>query len=164
VKSGIRKTYDFKSVGELSLDEVKRNEVENPPFDFPIGIKTPLAFTEEVGGFLKMHRTVMDQVADNFRNLVMTNHGDRLGHFDFGANLRELAFELGSSGVDEAAMRRIARTTEKYMPYVQLDSFEPFIDHQDNEHVAKIGVKIRYSVPSLSAGQKALEVLLYVAG
>ena len=164
MKSGNRKKYDFKSVGELSLDEADRSKNTFPPLDFPIGIKTPLSYTDEAGGFVKMHRVMIDQVADIFRNLIMTNHGDRLGHYDFGANLSELAFELGSDDADSAAMRRIMKATEKYMPYVQLDSFEPFVDHQDNEHVAKIGVRIMYSVPDLSVGQRALEVLLYVAG
>jgi phage baseplate assembly protein W len=94
----------------------------------------------------------------------MTNHGDRVGLYDFGANLSELSFELGSDEVDTMAMRRISTAAEKYMPYIQLDSFEPFVDHKDNKNVGKIGVRITYSIPSLAIGQKQIEALLYVAG
>jgi phage baseplate assembly protein W len=164
VKSGNRKTYDFKSVGKLALEEEQRSVSESPPLDFPIGIKTPLSYTDEVGGFVKMHRKLEDQIADNFRNLLVTNHGDRLGHYNFGANLSELTFELGADNADTAAMRRITKAAKKYMPYIQLDSFEPFIDHLDNEHIGKIGIRVIYSVPSISVGQKSIEVLLYIAG
>ena len=50
------------------------------------------------------------------------------------------------------------------MPFIQLDDFEPFIKRDDNEHVAKIGVRVTYSVPSISLPKNAVEVILYVAG
>ena len=39
----------------------------------------------------------------NFRNMLMTNHGERLGRFDYGANLLPLAFELATEDGDEEA-------------------------------------------------------------
>ena len=164
MKSGIQKSYSFKSVGNLKEDEDKVTRKRRSAFKAPIGIKTPIEFTFNVGGLFKMHTSLAKQIADNFRNMIMTNHGERLGHYEFGANLAELSFELGNEDIDSTAMRRIARTTSKYMPFIQLDDFEPFIKRDDNEHVAKIGVRVTYSVPSISLPKNAVEVILYVAG
>jgi len=162
--SGNRKKYDFKSVGELSSDIEEEKNNKRGLFDLPVGIKTPVEFGTDKDGLFKMHRHLKDQISDNFRNLILTNHGERVGHYDFGANLTELTFELGTDNIDATAMRRIAKAVGKYMPFVQLDSFEPFTEHKDNEHVARIGVRISYSVPRLAFPTRAIELTLYTAG
>ena len=157
-----RVVYDFKSVGERVDQEVATAAalVQAPK---PIGIKTPMELGINTGLF-RMHNVLVDQVRDNLRNLVMTNHGERVGHFDFGANLLPLVFELGSTDFDSEAIRRIKAATSKYMPYVNLKTFSPLVDRLDNEHVAKVGVRVVYTIPKLGAGEYALEVVLYVGG
>jgi phage baseplate assembly protein W len=160
-----RKTYDFKSVGELDLDvsdRARQNRID--AVSLPIGIKTPLQLSPEADTLFKMNTRLLDQVSDNLRNLIMTNHGERLGFYDFGANLMELCFELGSEGADKAAIHRIRKAVSKYMPFVTLETFEPIVDRYDNEHTAKIGVRVTYSVPRLTQKKKQIEVILYVAG
>lgn len=155
-----RKVYSFKSVGELDVDN--RQNSETVKVKVPIGIATPVALG--TNSLLKMHTAQLNVIADNFRNMLMTNHGDRLGFYDFGANLEELTFELGSESADAEATKRIARTTSKYMPYVSLDTFEPFVEKFDNQHTGKVGIRVTYTVPKISSDVKAVEVLLYVAG
>lgn len=155
-----RKVYSFKSVGELESEN--RQNDQTVKVKLPIGIATPVALGSN--SLLKMHTAQLSVIADNFRNMLMTNHGGRLGFFDFGANLEELTFELGSESADAEATRRIAKTTEKYMPYVSLDTFEPFIEKFDNQHTGKVGIRVTYTVPKISNELKAVEVLLYVAG
>lgn len=161
----LRKKYDFSSVGELQEDLDKsrsaRLEAER---QIPYGIKVPLELGSDSDGILKMHYSSDDALADNFRNMVMTNHGERLGLYDFGANLAELAFELGTDEFDTEAIRRIRRTTEKYMPYIQLITFEPLVDRNDNKEVAKVGVRITYKVNALSPKDRAIEAIVFVAG
>lgn len=161
----VRKKYDFSSVGELKedLDKSRQNSATNRQ-QIPYGVKVPLELGSDSGGLLKMHYSADDALADNFRNMVMTNHGDRLGLYDFGANLTELAFELGSDDFDAEAIRRIRRTTEKYMPYIQLLTFEPLVDRNDNKEVAKVGVRITYKVSALSQKERAIEAIVYAAG
>ena len=155
------KKYSFQGVGELDID-IKHREAAAEVENLPIGIKTPMELGSDQS-FLKMHKTFPDAIADNFRNMVMTNHGERLGHYDFGGNLLELAFEIGSDKGDTEAIRRIARTTKKYMPFVTLDSFEPFIQ-RDGDKIAQIGVRVTYSVPQVEKKLRAIEVLIYAAG
>ena len=50
----------------------------------------------------KMHFNSIDQVHDNLRNLILTNNGDRLGRYNFGANLQPILTEkLSKESFDE---------------------------------------------------------------
>ena len=84
--SNYAKKYSFQSVGELDVD-FQANESAAESENLPIGIKTPMSFGGDEG-LLKMHKTYPDALADNFRNMIMTNYGERLGHYDFGGNLQ----------------------------------------------------------------------------
>ena len=161
MKSGIRKTYNFKSVGETR--EKKKTRAEALLEQFPIGFKTPLSLGDKSDIF-DMHESLSNQVSDNFRNMLQTNHGERLGMFDFGANLSPLAFELTSDVGTEDAIRRIKETTSKYMPYIDLQTFESFTEHSDNKEVAKIGIRVTYNIPSIRVNGKILELIIYTAG
>ena len=161
----VRKKYDFSSVGELKEDlDKSRSQSASDRAQIPVGIRLPAALGESSDGLLRMHYSVDEALADNFRNMVMTNHGERLGLYDFGANLAELAFELGTDEFDAEAIRRIRRTTEKYMPFIQLLTFEPLVDRNDNKEVAKVGVRITYKVSALSQRERVIEAIVFVAG
>lgn len=157
-----RKVYDFKSVGNTELDLQQEAEVSTPTN--PIGIATPLQFGTNSDGLFKMHYNVLDQIKDNLKNLLLTNHGERMGLYDFGANLLPLTFELGNEEFDFIAVTRIRKAVEKYMPFIELQTFEPFTNHFDNREVAKVGFKIKYAIPSLNIFEQGIEVTLYVAG
>jgi hypothetical protein len=50
------------------------------------------------------------------------------------------------------------------MPFVALGTFEPVIDHYDNKQVAKVGVKLTYSVPRVKIKERGLEIIIFSAG
>ena len=160
----IRKSYDFKSVGRLEPEF--RSSLIDTTESVPIGFKTPLEMASiATGGPFRMRTDLAAQIKDNFRNMIATNHGDRLMLHDFGANLAELAFELGAENTDIMAINRIRRTTEKYMPFVQLQTFEPIKrTNEATNGVAVVGVRVIYSVPSLRVREQAVEVIIYTAG
>lgn len=156
-----RKSYSFKSVG---VQEEDTKTVVDRAQKLPIGIKTPIQISSEAGGLFSMHKDIDKQLSDNLRNLLLTNHGERLGYYDFGANLRPLVFDLGTDEADQEAIRRIKRTTNKYMPFISLEGFQVFVDRKDNKAVAKVGVQITYKIPRLDAALRSLEVMLYMGG
>lgn len=164
LKEGNLKVYDFSHVGELNTDFETRRQKERNERLVPVGIKTPIQFATRQDDTFKMHDNVVSQIKDNFRNLLQTNHGERLGLFDFGANLSELCFDFGDETTDGEAMRRILRTTQKYMPFVVLKSFSPFTERSNNQHTAKIGVRLTYDIPALNSIDNRIEVILHVAG
>lgn len=150
--------YDFSSVGELQTSYERRNS--SVQATTPIGIKTPLEAGSNVDGLFKMHHNVEDTISDNLKNLILTNHGERLFRQDFGANLRELAFELGTEDGDFEAINRIRIAVRKYLPFVNLQTFESFTIASTISEPSKVGIRITYNVPGFSTKQKMIEVLI----
>lgn len=159
------KVYDFQSVGEDITSYRENRRLEQYPA-VPIGIRTPMELATAEGGLFVMNKTVKDQIKDNFKNLLLTNHGERLGMYDYGANLQELTMELGDENFDSEAVKRIRTSVHKYMPYLSLDTFEPVIlREQDTESgISKISIRVSYSIPLAKSGPQAIEVILYTAG
>ena len=156
------KSYSFKSVGITPQEAADLANIL--PNERPIGIVTPIQLGTGNDGLFLMHKKLFNQISDNLRNLISTDHGERVGLYDFGANLGPIGFNIGNEDTDSEAIRRIGTAVGKYMPYVNLQTFEPFIDHFNNDVVAKIGVRVTFSVPSLGPSIRALDVLLYCAG
>ena len=157
-----KRVYSFKSVGVTDQDKKERNQSRR--VNDPIGIVTPMRLSSTHSDLFEMHTDLSKQIRDNFRNMLATNHGDRMMIYDFGANLLPLAFELGAENIDTEALRRISNTTEKYMPYVSLETFETFNRPSDDGSIAQIGVSVTYSVPSIQVFNQRVDALIYAAG
>lgn len=152
-------TYSFKSVGRTSTTQA--NETPDQSL-IPIGIKTPLrpGTTE---GIWAMNFDLADQVHDNLRNLILTNWGERLGNFDFGANLKELTTELVSiDDFEGEAIVRIKDAVGRWMPYVVLQNFVGKTQHEGNQKIGIINFQVTYDIPVLQVQQRALDISLYV--
>lgn len=153
-------TYSFKSSGKTK--EQQALEQLNASL-IPFGIKTPMQLGSNSEGILSMNYNLADQFADNLRNLLLTNHGERLGLYDFGANLRSLTTEFVSQeDFDSQAIDRIRAAVEKWMPFVSLGTFESVIDRTENDSTAVIKINITYSVPAIEDINRALQIVLYV--
>ena len=157
-----RKVYDFSSVGE-TVEQREKRVLTSPLVDVPIGIKTPVELSTDNSTLFKMHTIMIKQIRDNFRNMLATNHGDRMMLCDFGANLMPLAFELGSTGVDGEALKRITATTRKYMPYVNLKTFEPVRQLSEDGSLARVGVRVSFTVPLISTEEQMVEAIIMAA-
>lgn len=150
-------SISFKSVGDLSSNP----RSQQPPQPKPVGILTPVKVTRKLGGPFDMSISVLDQMVDNFRNMLLTNQGERLALFDFGANLRSLFAErLSQADYDEQAMILIKKTTERYMPYISLDSFESQVVQTDDQGISKVKIRVDFSIPRISTTKKAIEVTI----
>ncbi len=151
----------FKNVG---IREFQTQNVKTTPQSIlPIGIKTPVQFGGNGEGLFAMHTNIQDVVHDNLRNLLLSNFGERLVHYNFGTNLRPLVADFSSKeNFDQEAMIRINTAVAKWMPFVSLVGFDSRPEFIDNNYTGKIVVLVVYSVPQLGLIEKALEVLLYV--
>jgi len=158
--------YDFNSVGVQTSDP-RFSRVSDSR---PIGIQTPLSLDRSGGSPLTMHFSVYSQIKDNLRNLILTNHGDRIGRYGFGGNILELCSEFTSKkSFDSEAMIRIKTAVAKSMPYVELSTFESEInsipeDPAKPDGMALISIKLVYSVPKLRSSNNVLEFILYIMG
>lgn len=156
------KVYDFASVGQ-TLDQYKESLVSLAP-NKPIGIATPIRMSSANSSLLQMHTNLGLQIKDNLRNMLATNHGERLMLGDYGGNLLPLAYELGTESADTAAVARISATVNKYMPYVSLITFEPIRETSLDGALARVGVRVQFNVPSLSIGEQTVEAMVLSVG
>lgn len=149
--------YSFRSVGKTREQQVIEQLVKSPT---PVGIKTPLRLGRD--NIFEATYSLADQVHDNLRNLILTNWGERLGLYNFGANLRPLVTELVSQNdFDAQAIERINAAVNRWMSYVSLETFESNTDHLSNTNTAIITITITYSVPTLDVSKRGLTVTLY---
>jgi phage baseplate assembly protein W len=157
------RVYSFKSSGEFPSNVNERTS-QQVRLDPPIGIKTPLQLGEGSDGLLKMHRDLPATIGDNLKNLLLTNKGERLMDYNFGANLKELCFELGTEEADAEAINRIRTAVGRYLPFVSLETFEPINETDINGELAKVGINITYKIPVVSQDARRVEVILYTVG
>lgn len=152
-------TYSFKSSGKTSDQQISERVQKSPT---PFGIKTPLALGSS-DGILAMNYSLADQFSDNLRNLLLTNWGERLGLYDFGANLKPLTTEFVSQDdFDNEAITRIQSAVQRWMPFIDLEDFSSSVDRNENINTAIIRVSITYNIPALNVFKKGLQISLYV--
>ena len=152
-------TISFKSVGVTKQSQQSSAQSAAP---LPIGIKTPLQLGTK-DGLLVMHYDLADQIADNLRNLLLTNWGERLGQYYFGANLKPLTTEFVSQeNFDGEAIVRIKNAVSTWLPYVDLVDFISEVDRNENYSTGIIRIKISYDIPSLKVTDRKIQIVLYI--
>jgi phage baseplate assembly protein W len=157
----IKKPFKFKSSG-MVLEEVNEatTKLNKKIIIQPIGIKTPIEFdTGDTSNTFKMHTKITKQVRDNLRNLLQTNWGEKLGFYNFGANLRELGMEMTTDSGTTTAMKRIEDACKRYMPYVQLSGFNTESVPQEPGTV-KLGVSVTYTITGVAGGPFVTTVII----
>lgn len=148
----------FKSSGYKSTTTPTAAPEVSP---IPYGIKTPLQLGTK--SIFSMHYDLADQVHDNLRNLLLTNWGERVGFYYFGANLRQLVTEMyNTEQFDDAAIENIRQAVTTWMPYVNLKDFSSSVDNTTNYHVGVVKINVTYNVPQLKVENKSLQITLYV--
>ena len=110
-----------------------------------------------------MHTNTAKQVSDNLRNLISTNHGERLLFPNYGANIKELMTGLGEGPVDEEIMSRISEAVGTFMPYVSLSGFTPVKRMSKTGEVIRLGMIVTFSVQALEIENESLELTMFEA-
>jgi phage baseplate assembly protein W len=159
----------FKNVGFTSQDRRFNKKTSL----LPIGVKTPLSLASaDNDGLFEMHYEPSTQIHDNLRNLILTNNGERLGRFTYGADLRSLNFDYSASeDFEQAAALRIQTAVENSMPFVELEELEVRgVDKDQSKNVtippgmAMVEITLKYNIPKIKIIGKLLQVVLYVGG
>tara|TARA_Y100000310_G_scaffold282472_1_gene303742 strand:+ start:1411 stop:1917 length:507 start_codon:yes stop_codon:yes gene_type:complete len=166
-----KREISFRSVGEQTGDPDLLKEVSTVPY----GIRTPIALGTGRSGIFEMHYDPVSQIEDNLRNLILTNHGERLGNHSYGGNLRILTAELSSlDDFDTIAMESIRKAVTTSMPFVELSSFSsdfggtPGATPGPKDGVpagmTRVDMRIKYAVPQLRVIDRVMSVSIYCAG
>ena len=161
-------SFNFKSSGNRVSDREVNPKITKKERD--IGFKTPLTNYQRRQIF-DMHTDPAAQLKDNLKNLILTNAGERLGLYDFGADLNALLFDLSSDrNVEAEFVDRINIAVQKYMPGIEIDEVtEVELDRNEKEianraGMAKIRLRIRFSIPAARIANQAIEVTLQAGG
>ena len=151
-------SYNFKSSGKTTEQRQVEKLLQTK---VAYGIKTPLQLSD-TGELLVVNYKIADQMHDNLKNLLLTNWGERLGFYNFGANLWPLVTEFVSQDdFDTEAINRIRVAVEHWMPYVDLENFLSEINRFDNKNTAIVNVNITYNIPTLQVVGRKLQITLY---
>ena len=157
-----RRKISFSSIGNTP-QEITERTTFNAPLSTPFALKYPLRISEENSAF-DMHDSIHDAIADNLHHLILTNHGERVANYFFGANLGPLLLEaqaLGEAFSHEVGSR-IQSAVKRTMPYVKLNDFSTEFDRSPPREVKKFIIKITYTVPSLNSKIRGKEIIMHV--
>lgn len=152
----------FQNVGYKIYDQRK---LINPETSLtPVGILTPLAIDENGNTFFETSIDIVDIVKDNLKNLIQTNHGERLGRYYFGANLKPLAIEYTSDqNFDSEAMMRINTAVRDYMPYINLEGYNSKASRALDQSVTQVEIIIQFSIPKINLYNGVIKAIIYVS-
>lgn len=133
--------------------------------EIPFGIKTPMSLSAK-GNPYTMNTSVTAQIQDNLKNLLLTNWGERVGIYDYGANLRSVLAEYtNNSDVETIVMQSIVRAVDKYMSIVSLDTFDmEFLKPDEKCGLARYQIIVNYSIPKLNEKNQKVKIILEVMG
>jgi len=118
-----------------------------------IGLLLPLSIDSRHGVY-SLITNYHDEIKQNFKNLVLTNPGERIMNPDFGAGIRRFLFENRADATHQIE-KRLYEQVEKYMPYVVIENV--FFDTTGSEagnvdlidrHT--LSVQIIFSVPNMN--------------
>jgi phage baseplate assembly protein W len=157
--------FNFKSSGTKKRDRRFTKEVD---LSRPIGIKTPMSIGDDI---FKMHKDPVSQLADNFRNLILTNYGERLGNYSFGTNLKALVYEYSNQpNFNSIVSQQIENSVQKFIPQIKIKNVTSEIINQNEKNslnslgLAKVTLKIVYFIPILNSRDLGLEVDFFLGG
>ena len=159
--------FSFKSSGRKKDNRVFDVEVSNT---VTFGMKTPL--TNMQGNTLfDMHTDAIDQIRDNMKNLLMTNHGERVGLYDYGANLYPLLFDMATiDDFEQEVTKRIMESITVYMPGITVDDVQILeMDRTEKtlinkKSLTKLKVRVFFSLIALRATNLTVDIALISGG
>lgn len=169
-----RPKFKFKSVGTRRGDN---RQFDNPQIiEQNIGFKTPMEFGKDRGNLYKMHSDPISQIKDNFRNLILTNYGERLGRPQIGADLFSLTFDADQIGdFLRLANIKITETVKKYMPYITINDVE-YVEINNSQSqlnsffttdslgIKKVTLRINYNITQVNLNNQILQVSIFAGG
>lgn len=96
------------------------------------GIGLDLPFFESVGSGLKINYSTLDQAVANGKNLLLTNHGERVMLPTFGCNLYRMLFDNQTDFLVENTKAVIQDQFNYWLPYIFINKLDVITDPDYN--------------------------------
>jgi len=127
-----KQDFNFKSSGKtIGRAKIELDKLNKESEKLPLGFSLPLDVNSSGNGLFKMNIELQNQLEDNFKTLVLTRPGERLGFPDYGVDLSDILYGLGTENIDQIAMDRIKSAVDTYMPFIQLKGFSSDYENSD---------------------------------
>lgn len=109
----------------------------------PIGFTLPFSKASGSLGYFEMTNDEMSALRENIKSLILTNWGERLGHYYLGCNLREFLFEqIEVNELREKIADRILSQINLWMPFVTIKNLNILLT-SDDQSVPENAIKIK---------------------
>jgi phage baseplate assembly protein W len=105
-----------------------------------IGITLPIRLGQT--GMFDQSTTVIQQVRSNFKNLILTKKGERVGQPELGCDLWKILFDPLTDETLESARLAVADAVDRWMPFIELIDFQ--ITKTDDEQIINIKCLYRF--------------------
>ena len=154
-------TFDFGSVGDTlpTLREHEKASFEQLTIKFCP--KTPLKLSPDKAELFVMNKNLVDAAADNLKNLILTNRGERVMQPDFGANIKSILAEFGTQGFESEVMVRIKSAVGRYLPFISLQKFGmEKLESPPQDGLTIVKLNLTYSLPSAGVPTQQLSVII----
>jgi len=109
--------------------------------DRAIGIDLPIF--GDYGSAIKLNYTTLDQAAANAKNLLLTNHGERVMLPLFGCNLYKSLFENKTEILVDTVKTTIEDQFEYWLPYIFINELEVITDQDYNKLFVSITISLK---------------------
>ena len=113
--------------------------------DARFGLKFPLEYDNQQGGFFPTSKTIKEQASSNLKNLLLTNKGERVGQPDFGCDITSILFEQITEGLGARIEESIRECVGKWLPYIELVNVFTSVP-EDNPNMIMIQVEFIVTV------------------
>ena len=111
-----------------------------------ISVALPLDYNKQDGPF-RLNKTIQDTVKQNFKNLVLTNKGERLMDPNFGIGIQSFLFENYSNATAQEIRMEAVAQAKKYMPFIEI---QDFLVSDSKSNLNQFNIYIRYYVASMN--------------
>lgn len=116
-----------------------------------ISIKLPMT-RDESEGFFKSNFDLIEVANQNFRDLILTNPGERPINTDYGVGVRNYLFEQDSTIMKEELAARIEDQKNIYLPYIDIEDILLITSEDDQEVPSNVLLlRIHYFVSPIGA-------------
>ena len=100
---------------------------------------------------------ILENIKQNFKNLILTSPGERIMIPNFGVGIRSYLFEFDKEGAKADIISDIESQLDAWMPFVELEEVI-FADEVNNVTMDEntLALVIRYSVPTFNVDQEII--------
>lgn len=96
-----------------------------------IGVKTPMARDMRFGYF-DSNTNLLAHEKQNLINLMMTEFGERVIHYDMGMNLQHVLFEQTTDVVRSLIIENIISATSSWLPHLVIKKIDVLFNIDDS--------------------------------